>query len=562
MTETILNETNVEAVAALAYIAEVVEGNPEAAFTKTLGEWRQWLDDEGYTASSVEGVINSVLAAELDAAQRDALTRNLTPGTPLQETVQAIHRLKAGLVETFLAHVDHGAMLHAAVLGVSGGTARRPDNTIASGAGTRLNKVQHHLSKELGAVAQSINEREERPPTLIAETTAPREGVREAIADAPRGDSERRDARANEFSAEFGNVEIQQGVPSATEGGNRDARAEFRETNPGELGATEGGNRDARAEFRETNPGELGATEGGIRRERMAADVINTAREGRSMREDERQKQEKRETEILMSAMGTVREALRQLESQGNPRRELFELRQAEVNLRDALEWESESRGLIDIDRAIGVAAEKARRIQRELAEAILVLDVAEREGLVTQRETKEILARSAEILKKNLESRILMAQERRIEVREMNETRELRQISMDAKKELLNQVDTLRDALSREISVRRNNEDERLAKADKDIRRILTETINFTQKDLEDLGDILNQLEVVRISLNLSSGKDLLRAIDQVRWGIEDTIDRMTADYRYDREMSREEHETEARQEARNEINAIGTDN
>jgi len=150
-----LHEGNVEAVAALAYLAEAFEANPTAAFAKTAADWRQWLVDEGYTPDSVVEVIRQVLASELDAAQQEALFNNVAAGLTLGEVAKRIHAQSPTLVNTLLRHVDHGAALQAAVLGVSGGSGKLLNAPQTTGSSLALRTVAKHLQNEFYESADS-----------------------------------------------------------------------------------------------------------------------------------------------------------------------------------------------------------------------------------------------------------------------------------------------------------------------------------------------------------------------------------------------------------------------
>lgn len=148
-----LHEGNVEAVAALAYLAEAFEANPKAAFAKTAADWRQWLVDEGYTPDSVVEVIRQVLASELDAAQQEVLFNNVAAGLTLGEVAKRIHAQSPALLNALLRHVDHGAALQASLLGVSGGSGKLLNAGQPTGSRTGLSPVAEHLRKEIYASA-------------------------------------------------------------------------------------------------------------------------------------------------------------------------------------------------------------------------------------------------------------------------------------------------------------------------------------------------------------------------------------------------------------------------
>jgi len=143
-----LLEGNAEAVAALAYLAEAFEADPQAAFAKTASDWRQWLEDEGYTPDSVNAVIRQVVASELDAAQQQALSNNVAAGMTLGELAKGIHAQSPTLLNALLRHVDHGAALHTAVLGAAGGTGKNPIS-MTSNPKSILNQTSSHLRNEI-----------------------------------------------------------------------------------------------------------------------------------------------------------------------------------------------------------------------------------------------------------------------------------------------------------------------------------------------------------------------------------------------------------------------------
>ncbi|MCX5939367.1 MAG: hypothetical protein NTW02_14515, partial [Cyanobium sp. LacPavin_0920_WC12_MAG_62_9] len=149
-----LHEGNVEAVAALAYLAEAFEANPKAAFAKTAADWRQWLVDEGYTTDSVVEVIRQVLVSELDGTQQEALFNNVAAGLTLAEVAKRIHAQSPTLLNTLLRHVDHGAALHAAVLGLSGGSGKILNAGQPTGCRTGLSTLARHLQYEIDPSAE------------------------------------------------------------------------------------------------------------------------------------------------------------------------------------------------------------------------------------------------------------------------------------------------------------------------------------------------------------------------------------------------------------------------
>ncbi|WP_295459145.1 hypothetical protein, partial [Synechococcus sp. UW140] len=141
-----LDEENVEAASALAYIADVFESDPDGAFAKTLGHWRQWLGDEGYIADSVEQVIRKVMAEQLDSTNQSLLLEKILPDISVNEAVSRINSHAPGLVDALLGHVTHGANLHAALLGVSGGKGK---NNLNVSNPISLDKVAKHLKREV-----------------------------------------------------------------------------------------------------------------------------------------------------------------------------------------------------------------------------------------------------------------------------------------------------------------------------------------------------------------------------------------------------------------------------
>lgn len=149
-----LHEGNAEVVAALAYLAEAFEANPKAAFTKTAADWRQWLVDEGYTTDSVVEVIRQVLVSELDATQQEALFNNVAAELTLGEVAKLIHAQSPTLLNTLLRHVDHGAALHAAVLGLSGGSGKLLNAGKPTGLSRGMSTVARHLQNEMGPSAE------------------------------------------------------------------------------------------------------------------------------------------------------------------------------------------------------------------------------------------------------------------------------------------------------------------------------------------------------------------------------------------------------------------------
>ena len=94
-----------------------------------------------------------MLEAELDGAQRSALLAGVSASMTVREAVNHLHPQAPGLIEAMMRHVDHGAGLHAALLGVSGGTGRRSADFSNSGSRTslgRLSKTANLIKREIG----------------------------------------------------------------------------------------------------------------------------------------------------------------------------------------------------------------------------------------------------------------------------------------------------------------------------------------------------------------------------------------------------------------------------
>ena len=233
-----LNEENVEAAAALAYIAEVFESDPEAALAKTLGHWSQWLGDEGYTADSVEQVIRQVVAAELDAINQSALLDVMSADITVREAVNCINGQAPSLIAALLRHVDHGAALHAAVLGISGGTGRRAPLTGLGGNNkpgeSRLEKVQTHLRKELGAVLETksvVSRDQSRTDGL----QAPEKALRKELGNVRGQDNVATSKGVQTLRQVFDNAAVGtfRNARKEQPDGQSDAKAEFKETQAG-----------------------------------------------------------------------------------------------------------------------------------------------------------------------------------------------------------------------------------------------------------------------------------------------------------------------------------------
>jgi len=154
-----LHEGNGEAVATLAFLAEALEADPQAAFAKTVADWRQWLVDEGYMPESVVPVIAQVLASELDAAEQQALLNNAAAGLTLAELAKGIHAQSPTLLDALLRHVDHGAALQAAVLGAAGGRAlfNKPVNYTAESNASHKLKSVYSVYQEVKEMISNVN---------------------------------------------------------------------------------------------------------------------------------------------------------------------------------------------------------------------------------------------------------------------------------------------------------------------------------------------------------------------------------------------------------------------
>lgn len=87
-----------------------------------------------------------MMAEQLDSTNQSLLLEKILPDISVNEAVSRINSHAPGLVDALLGHVTHGANLHAALLGVSGGKGK---NNLNVSKPTSLDKVAKHLKIEL-----------------------------------------------------------------------------------------------------------------------------------------------------------------------------------------------------------------------------------------------------------------------------------------------------------------------------------------------------------------------------------------------------------------------------
>ena len=143
-----LNHDNAEAVEAVVFIAEAYQSDPKQSLSKTLAAWTQTLREEGYSPESVEKIIHSVIAAELDDAQTGELKKAVTKDASVVQAVACINKVEPGLLETIERHLNYAIELHNSLLDSAGGRGTTTQTiTIQQSSPQDLRRLEKHHAK-------------------------------------------------------------------------------------------------------------------------------------------------------------------------------------------------------------------------------------------------------------------------------------------------------------------------------------------------------------------------------------------------------------------------------
>ena len=250
---------------ALTAIAESIESGEASATERRLSDWLNWLDEEGYSATTVQDHSKRFGSLLQDAGISHRISGDTKTSDFVQELGQVPH-----LLELMFTLVDHSLTLHSELVGAAGGTGIARGKSVAQRLGVDRKKL---------AIREGAGEAREASSEF--DSTA-RDGQSQGGLN-DRGLEPRRD--------EFGGraQDVADRISTAREGRyvTREDGLNDRGLEPRRDYMPTGGERDANAEMRETKPGMEGATDPSRGEPQREADRISTAREGRYVtRED------------------------------------------------------------------------------------------------------------------------------------------------------------------------------------------------------------------------------------------------------------------------------------
>ena len=130
----LVNDEDGEAIAALAFIVGRIDADPTASLQGSLGDWAQWLEDEGYDVSSLVALFEQLVRSQAESAPAASeLVASLAPDQALNAVIRRLHEGAPTLLDAVFAHLDHGADLHARLLKLSGGSRRYRGTALITG---------------------------------------------------------------------------------------------------------------------------------------------------------------------------------------------------------------------------------------------------------------------------------------------------------------------------------------------------------------------------------------------------------------------------------------------
>lgn len=126
----LVNDGDGDAIAALAFIVGRIDADPTASLQGSLGDWAQWLEDEGYDVSSLVALFGQLVRSQAELAPAASeLVASLAADQELKAVIRRFHDGAPALLDAVFAHLDHGADLHARLLGLSGGSRMNHEAT-------------------------------------------------------------------------------------------------------------------------------------------------------------------------------------------------------------------------------------------------------------------------------------------------------------------------------------------------------------------------------------------------------------------------------------------------
>jgi len=269
-------EKNADLRASLAAIAEIIHENPDKASANSLLDWQSWLEDQGYDWHVLQSFLLSLIRSHDISDQMIADIRNDT----IRGVISIMDEEAPELLDSILQSVDHSVKLHGDLFGLAGGIARPPvaqslsikshqrmstreaaaesavsrdassisDSTArtgSDGAGEQkdYSRLFDGVRGDLKASSDSRAEFRQTRPGMAGATENPREARRDEIGRVAQDVADRvstaREGRSMNSEGGLDDRGLEPRGDQRSAGGERDARSEMRETQPGMAGATE-----------------------------------------------------------------------------------------------------------------------------------------------------------------------------------------------------------------------------------------------------------------------------------------------------------------------------------
>ena len=121
---------------ALTAIAESIESGEASASERRLSDWVNWLDEEGYSATTVQDHSKRFGSLLHDAGLSHRISGDTKTSDFVQELGQVPH-----LLELLFTLVDHSLTLHSDVVGAAGGTGLARGKVVAQRLGIDRKKL-------------------------------------------------------------------------------------------------------------------------------------------------------------------------------------------------------------------------------------------------------------------------------------------------------------------------------------------------------------------------------------------------------------------------------------
>lgn len=121
-----LAEENGEAISALAAINEIFNQDTNACLVRTLGEWKNWLIDEGHSQDWVLPLFQEILRLHGigDSSTPDLLT-SLSDERSLNDVIAQLHKESPHALNAMFNHLDLASELQDELMNSSGGVGAR-----------------------------------------------------------------------------------------------------------------------------------------------------------------------------------------------------------------------------------------------------------------------------------------------------------------------------------------------------------------------------------------------------------------------------------------------------